>query len=64
VRDEVQRSVDDVNRKLARFEQVKQFTIVPRDFSPELDEVTPTLKLRRRVIEEHFGAEIAALYER
>jgi long-chain acyl-CoA synthetase len=58
----VQRIVDDVNRDLSRFEQIKRFTILPRDFSAEEGEVTPTLKLKRRVCEEHFADEIEALY--
>jgi long-chain acyl-CoA synthetase len=59
---EVQRLVDDVNGDLSRFEQIKRFTILPRDFSAEEGEVTPTLKLKRRVCQEHFAAEIEALY--
>ncbi len=53
---------DDVNRDLARVEQIKRFEILPRDFSADEGEVTPTLKLKRRVCEQHFAAEIAALY--
>jgi long-chain acyl-CoA synthetase len=59
---EVQRAVDAVNRDLSRFEQVKRFTILARDFTAEDGEVTPTLKLKRRVCQEHFAAEIEALY--
>jgi long-chain acyl-CoA synthetase len=58
----VQQAVDDANRDLSRFEQVKRFAIVPREFSPEEGEVTPTLKLKRRVIEERFADEIERLY--
>jgi len=58
----VQRAVDEVNRDLSRFEQIKRFAIVPREFSPEEGEVTPTLKLKRRVIEERFADEIERLY--
>jgi long-chain acyl-CoA synthetase len=54
--------VDEVNRDLSRFEQIKRFTILPRDFSPEHGEITPTLKLKRSVVEEHFANEIEALY--
>jgi long-chain acyl-CoA synthetase len=59
---QVQRAVDEVNRDLSRFEQIKRFAILPRDFSAEEGEVTPTLKLKRRVCQEHFAAEIEALY--
>jgi long-chain acyl-CoA synthetase len=54
--------VDEVNRDRVRVEQIKKFAIVPREFSLEEGEVTPTLKLRRRVIHEHFAAEIEKLY--
>ena len=58
----VQEVVDDVNRDRTRVEQIKRFAILPRDFSQEEGEVTPTLKLRRRVINEHFADEIERLY--
>jgi long-chain acyl-CoA synthetase len=58
----VQGLVDDVNSRHSRFEQIKRFEIIPRDFSAAEGEVTPTLKLRRRVCQEHFAAEIEALY--
>ena len=58
----VQELVDDVNDDRTRVEQIKRFVILPRDFSQEEGEVTPTLKLRRRVIHEHFADEIERLY--
>jgi long-chain acyl-CoA synthetase len=58
----VQQLVDEVNRDRARVEQIKRFVILPRDFSQEEGEVTPTLKLRRNVIHEHFADEIEQLY--
>jgi long-chain acyl-CoA synthetase len=58
----VQKLVEDVNRDRTRVEQIKRFVILPRDFSQEEGEVTPTLKLRRRVIHEHFADEIDKLY--
>jgi len=54
--------VAGVNRDRTRVEQIKRFVILPRDFSQEEGEVTPTLKLRRRVIHEHFADEIEKLY--
>jgi long-chain acyl-CoA synthetase len=62
VQERVQTIVDDVNSELSRFEQIKRFRVLPRDFSAEEGEVTPTLKLKRRVCEEHFAADIEALY--
>jgi long-chain acyl-CoA synthetase len=61
-RTQIERLVDDVNRDRSRFEQIKRYTILPRDFSAEEGEVTPTLKLKRRACQEHFAAEIEALY--
>ena len=43
-------------------EQIQRFTLLPRGFTVEHEEQTPTLKLRRSVIQEHFAAEIEALY--
>ncbi len=59
----IQGVVDDVNASRSRFEQIKRFTILPRDFTMERDEMTPTLKLKRRTIHEHYAAEIASLYD-
>ena len=63
VRALVQGIVDGVNRDRSRFEQIKRFTILPRDFTMEQDEVTPTLKLKRRVVMEHFADAVDGLYE-
>ncbi len=62
VRELLQGVVDDVNRDRSRFEQVKRFVLLPRDFSMEHGEITPTLKLRRRAVIEHFEDELEALY--
>jgi long-chain acyl-CoA synthetase len=62
VRTLVAAELERVNVDLARFEQIKRFAILPRDFTQEDGEITPTLKLRRRVCEQHFAAQIEALY--
>jgi long-chain acyl-CoA synthetase len=54
--------VDEVNARRSRYEQIKRFEVLPRDFSAEEGEITPTLKLRRRVVQEHFAAAIERLY--
>ena len=51
-----------MNRERSRFEQVKRFVVLPRDFRMEHGEVTPTLKLRRRAVIENFQSEIDRLY--
>jgi long-chain acyl-CoA synthetase len=54
--------IETTCRDFARFEQVKRFRLLPRPFDPARDELTPTLKLKRRVIASHFSSEIEALY--
>ena len=62
VREAVQAGVDEANRRLARVEQIKKFTIVPGDWAPGGDELTPTMKLKRRPIAQKYEAEIEAMY--
>ena len=54
--------VEDVNRERTRYEQIKRFAILPRDFTVESGELTQTLKLCRGRIQEHFATEIEELY--
>lgn len=58
----VQGYIDELNGTLNRWEQIKKFTVLPRDLTVDYQEITPTLKLRRKVIAEHFEAEIDAMY--
>jgi long-chain acyl-CoA synthetase len=62
VQNGVQLAVDAVNDGRSRFEQIKRVAVLPREFTLEEDEVTPTLKLRRKVILDHFAAEVDRLY--
>jgi long-chain acyl-CoA synthetase len=62
VRELLQSVVDGVNAGHSRFEQIKRFHVLARDFSLEDGELTPTMKLKRKVCQEHFAAEIDALY--
>jgi long-chain acyl-CoA synthetase len=62
VRDAVQAGVDAANEKLARVEQVKRFTIVEGDWLPSGDELTPTMKLKRKPIAEKYAEQIDAMY--
>jgi long-chain acyl-CoA synthetase len=62
VRELIQGVVDAVNADRSRYEQIKRFTILPRDFTTDHDELTPTLKLKRRVVRNHFGGELEELY--
>ena len=58
----VQGIVDGVNAAHSRYEQIKRFVVLPRDFSADEGEVTPTLKLRRKICAEHFAGAIEGLY--
>jgi long-chain acyl-CoA synthetase len=58
----VQEGVDAANAKLARVEQIKRFHLVAGDWLPGGDELTPTMKLKRRPIADKYAAEIDALY--
>jgi long-subunit acyl-CoA synthetase (AMP-forming) len=60
----VQAGVDAANTHLARVEQIKKFTVVPGDWLPGGDELTPTMKLKRKPIAEKYAAEIDAMYSR
>jgi long-chain acyl-CoA synthetase len=62
VRAAVQQGVDAANATLARVEQIKKFTIVEGDWLPGGDELTPTMKLKRRPIAEKYAAQIDAMY--
>jgi long-subunit acyl-CoA synthetase (AMP-forming) len=60
--EEVQRGVDSANETLARVEGIKRFKLLPTDWQPGGDELTPTMKLKRKPIHEKYGAEIEELY--
>jgi long-chain acyl-CoA synthetase len=55
--------VAEVNRGLARYETLKRVLLVPDEFTASDGTLTPTLKLRRRVIEERYREQIDQLYE-
>ncbi len=62
VRAEFQAIVDKVNATLANYETIKRFRLVPDDWAVDSGELTPSLKLRRRVITQKYAAEIAEFY--
>jgi long-chain acyl-CoA synthetase len=57
-----QEIVDALNRDLAQFERIKKIAILPTEFSIASGELTPTLKVKRKIVEERWRAEIEALY--
>ena len=62
VLDEVQAGVGRANAHLSRVEQIKRFKVLPCDWPPAGDELTPTMKLKRKPIAEKYAAEIEGLY--
>ncbi|MDW5596696.1 long-chain fatty acid--CoA ligase [Conexibacter stalactiti] len=63
VRAAVQQAIDGANERLSRVEQIKRFTLVEGDWLPGGDELTPTMKLKRRPIGDKYAAAIEAMYE-
>ncbi|HIF9497010.1 TPA: AMP-dependent synthetase/ligase [Photobacterium damselae] len=59
----IEKRVADLQKDLARFEQVKKFTLLPKAFSMDHGELTPTQKLRRKVIQDRYHQEIERMYE-
>ena len=62
VLDEVAEAIERANGKLARVEQIKRFELLPAEWLPGGDELTPTMKLKRKPIAQKYAAEIDALY--
>jgi long-subunit acyl-CoA synthetase (AMP-forming) len=58
----VQEAVEEANSKMARVEQIKKFTILPQEWDPGGEELTPTMKLKRKPIAEKYEHEIEKLY--
>lgn len=58
----IQEGIDKAATKMARVEQIKKFTIIPGEWLPGGDELTPTMKLKRKPISEKYQAEVEALY--
>ena len=61
---EIQKAVDETNRHVSNVEGIKRFTILPADWTPETEELTPTLKLKRRVINQKYADAIEEMYSR
>jgi long-chain acyl-CoA synthetase len=64
LRAEVQKAVDDANSAVSKAEAIKVFRILPRDWTEEAGEITPSLKVKRNVVMKEYADEIAAIYAR
>lgn len=58
----VEKQIAEINKSLARVQTIKKFTIVPKDFSIEGGELTPTMKVKRKVVNEKYKKEIEEMY--
>jgi len=58
-----QQRLDKINHEFADWEKIRKFVLISREFSAQRDEVTPTLKLRRKMIEGHYKKEIEGMYK-
>lgn len=63
VQELMKKEVGNVNEKLSRYEQIKKFRILPRELTQEKDELTPTLKVKRRVVDAQFAEIIEEMYQ-
>jgi long-chain acyl-CoA synthetase len=59
----IQREIEAVNANLARVETVKRFLLIERQLTPEDEELTPTMKLKRNFVNKRYAAEIDAMYD-
>jgi long-chain acyl-CoA synthetase len=59
---EIQRHIDEMNREFAQVEQIKKFKVLPRNFTIADNELTPTLKVKRKKVNENWSKEIEGLY--
>jgi long-subunit acyl-CoA synthetase (AMP-forming) len=58
----LEKQIETVNEKLARVQTIKRFTIIPREFTIDGGELTPTMKVKRKIVNEKYKVEIEALY--
>ena len=63
LREVLSKRIEELNKKLASYEQVKKFLLSPKEWTPETGELTPTLKVKRKVVTAQFEKELDALYE-
>ena len=64
LRNEIELAVKEANSAVSKAEQIRKFRILPVDFTEDTGELTPTLKVKRKVVAEKFAADIEALYSK
>ena len=60
----IEQVVDGVNKRVGNWEAIKYFTLLPRGFTEEAGEITPTLKIKRKVIAQKYAEQIASMYDK
>jgi long-chain acyl-CoA synthetase len=63
-RKHVQAKIDEINSELGSWESIKYFEVLDKDFDEASGELTPTLKVKRRAVQEHYRDKIEAMYEK
>ncbi len=58
----IQKELERVNQKFARVEQIKKFFLLENQLTAEDEELTPTMKLKRKLVEKKYAAQIEAMY--
>ncbi len=59
----IQDVIDQVNKKFARVEQIKKFFLLDKQLTAEDEELTPTMKLKRKLVAEKYAMQIRAMYQ-
>jgi len=62
VRASIQKTIDDLNTHLGKWETIKYFTMLPHDFTEEAGELSLKLDVKRKVVAEHFRDQVEAMY--
>ncbi len=62
LRSAIQEAIDHANKAVSRAESIREFVILPQDFSIESGELTPTLKMKRKVVHDHYAEQIESIY--
>jgi long-chain acyl-CoA synthetase len=64
LREEIGRAVEAVNEQVSKVEGIKKFSVLGQDWHPGADELTPTMKLKRKPISQKYASQIEAMYKR